>query len=99
LPTESSSRTYEYPSLPQCTLPKLFVSGADDQFAPASQLVQVAASAAEPKRLVLIPEADHSFTGHLDEMREAVRLWVLEVLRGAATDAEPLQDERYNDER
>jgi len=81
LPTESSSRTYEYPSLPQCTLPKLFVSGADDQFAPAAQLEQVTASAAEPKRLVLIPNGDHFFDGQLMPMQQALAAWLKEQLQ------------------
>ena len=42
------------------------------------------ADAAEPKRLVLIPQADHFFTGHLEEMRNAVSLWVREVIGAAA---------------
>jgi len=81
LPTQSGSRKYEYPSLAQCTLPKLFLSGADDQFAPATQLAQVAASAAEPKRLALIPGADHFFDGQLMPMQQALAGWLKEQLQ------------------
>jgi alpha/beta superfamily hydrolase len=81
LPTQSSGRKYEYPSLARCTLPKLFLSGADDQFAPAAQLAQVAASAAEPRRLVLIPGADHFFDGQLMPMQQELSGWLKEQLQ------------------
>ena len=64
--------------------PKLLLSGSNDQFATPAQLEQVFANAAEPKRLVLIPEADHFFSGHLEEMRNALSDWMREVV-GPAT--------------
>ena len=81
LPTQSSGRKYEYPSLAQCTLPKLFLSGADDQFAPAEQLAQMSASAAEPKRLLLISSGDHFFDGQLATMQQALAAWLKEQLQ------------------
>ncbi len=36
--------------------------------------------AAEPKRLLLIPDADHFFTGHLEPMRQALAGWLKEQL-------------------
>ena len=33
-----------------------------------------------PARLVLIPEADHFFTGHLEPMRAALEAWIEEML-------------------
>ncbi len=80
LPTEDQDRRYSYPSLSTCSLPKLFLSGDHDQFAPASQLTQVAAYAAKPKRLVLLPGADHFFTGHLEPMQQALAGWLKEQL-------------------
>jgi alpha/beta superfamily hydrolase len=80
LPTQTADRTYHHPSLQNCTLPKLFLSGDHDQFAPAAQLAQIAASAAEPKRLVLIPGADHFFTGHLAAMQNSLAGWLKEQL-------------------
>jgi hypothetical protein len=41
-------------------------------------LAQVAASAADPKRLVLLPGADHFFTGHLEAMQSALAGWLKE---------------------
>ena len=78
LPLQNGSRVYRYPSLQDCTLPKLFLSGNHDQFAPVNQLEQVAAFAAEPKQLVLIPGADHFFTGHLEAMQTSLTGWLKE---------------------
>jgi alpha/beta superfamily hydrolase len=80
LPTHAEGRDYHYPFLAQCSLPKLFLSGDRDQFAPASELVQVAATTAEPKKLVLLPGADHFFTGHLDAMQNQLVAWLQERL-------------------
>jgi len=80
LPTHAEGRDYHYPFLTQCSLPKLFLSGDRDQFAPASELVQVAATTAEPKKLVLLPGADHFFTGHLDAMQNQLVAWLQERL-------------------
>jgi len=35
-------------------------------------------SAAEPKRLVLLPRADHFFTGQLEPMQHALASWLKE---------------------
>ena len=81
LPTEAAGRGYSYPFLAGCALPKLFLSGDKDQFAPAEQLAQVVACAGEPKRLVLIPGADHFFQGQLDPMQKAFQCWLKEQLQ------------------
>jgi alpha/beta superfamily hydrolase len=81
LPTQSNGRKYKYPSLARCTLPKLFLSGADDQFASAAQLAHVAAAAAEPKQLLLIHGADHFFDGQLTPMQQALAGWLKEQLQ------------------
>jgi alpha/beta superfamily hydrolase len=78
LPTHAEGRDYNYPFLKKCTFPKLFLSGDHDQYAPAEQLMQVAASAAEPKRLLLLPGADHFFTGQLEPMQQALTCWLKE---------------------
>jgi len=80
LPTQAEGRHYSYSSLAHCNLPKLFLSGDQDQFAPALQLRQVAASAADPKQLVLLPGADHFFTGHLATMQLSLASWLKEQL-------------------
>jgi len=80
LPTRSVLHDYRYPSLSHCTVPKLFLSGDRDPFAPAQDLAQMAASAAEPKRLVLLPGADHFFTGHLAAMQNSLAGWLKEQM-------------------
>ncbi len=84
IPVHAEGRDYTYEMLRQSKQPKLLLSGGRDEFASPAQLAQVFADAAEPKRLVVIPEADHFFTGHLEEMRNAVSLWVREVTEPAA---------------
>jgi alpha/beta superfamily hydrolase len=76
LPTHAEGHDYHYSSLHTCTLPKLFLSGDHDQYAPAQQLAQVVASAADPKQLALLPAADHFFTGHLDAMQSSLASWL-----------------------
>lgn len=80
LPTEAAGRGYSYPFLAACTLPKLFLSGDRDQFAPANELAQVTAYAAPPKQLVLLPGADHFFTNQLEPMQQALAGWLKEQL-------------------
>jgi uncharacterized protein len=75
-------RTYTFDFLGECSRPKLFVSGARDQFGPLAKLEALVAAAAEPKKLVLIEGADHFFEGRLRELRETIEGWVAqEVLR------------------
>jgi uncharacterized protein len=80
LPTLSNGRNYQYNSLRACAIDKFFLSGDHDQFAPAAQLVEVFASAKEPKRLQLLPGADHFFTGQLELMQQALSDWLKELL-------------------
>ena len=79
-PTTSQRPAYPYSFLQNLTTPKLFLSGDRDQFAPAEKLTQVAASAAEPRRLIFIPGADHFFTAQLDPMQRALSGWLKEQL-------------------
>jgi alpha/beta superfamily hydrolase len=76
LPTHSPGREYTYPFLANCIFPKLFLSGDRDQFAPVDQLRSVTGSAREPKKLVLIQNADHFFSGHLPAMQTALGQWI-----------------------
>ena len=76
LPTHADGRDYTYPYLASCTFPKLFLSGDHDQYAPAAQLSAIVESAPEPKQFVLIPNADHFFTGHLQAMQATLGQWL-----------------------
>jgi hypothetical protein len=81
LPTHAEGRDYSYPYLDTCPLPKFFLSGDRDPFAPADQLANVVASAAEPKRLQLLAGADHFFTGQMESMQSALSNWLKEQLQ------------------
>lgn len=73
-------RIYTFEFLQNCDKPRLFVSGARDQFGPKAKLEALVASIPDPKKLVIIEGADHFFEGRLREMREAVEIWVKEAL-------------------
>lgn len=73
-------RVYTYDFLRDCTLPKLFVSGARDQFGPRAKLQELVNTVPEPKKLVLIEGGDHFFEGRLKELREAIETWVREAI-------------------
>jgi hypothetical protein len=87
IPVHAEGREYTYELLRESKQPKLLLSGGRDEFASPAQLAQVFAGAAEPKRLVVIPQADHFLAGHLEEMRNALSLWVREVAQPAAHSA------------
>jgi alpha/beta superfamily hydrolase len=76
------NRTYDFGFLQTCSKPKLFVSGARDQFGPKSLLHQLVTSVPEPRKLVLIESADHFFEGRLRELREAIESWIREAVIG-----------------
>jgi hypothetical protein len=75
-PVAAEGRSYTYEFLHDCKKPKLFVSGDRDQFGPAEKLYEVTAQAAEPKRFVLVHNADHFFGGQLEAMRSAIEFWI-----------------------
>ena len=69
-------RLYTFDFLCDCAKPKLFVSGARDQFSPRVKLGALLTSVAEPKSLVVIEGADHFFEGRLRELRHAIEAWI-----------------------
>jgi alpha/beta superfamily hydrolase len=73
-------RVYTFEFLRNCAKPKLFVSGARDQFGPRARLEELVASLPEPKKLVVIEGADHFFEGRLHEMRQAIEGWVKQTI-------------------
>jgi len=77
---DEEPRVYTFDFLQECTKPKLFVSGARDQFGPRAKLEALAGSVPEPKKLVIIEGADHFFEGRLRELREAIEEWVKEAV-------------------
>jgi uncharacterized protein len=83
-------RIYTYEFLQECTKPKLFVSGARDQFGPRAKLEAVVATLPEPKKLVVIEGGDHFFEGRLRELREAIESWVKQLLSDPALHTRPI---------
>ena len=74
-PVAVEGRAYAYGFLGDCAKPKLFVSGARDQFGPQESLARLVEMAPEQKELVIVEGADHFFEGHLAEMQGAIRGW------------------------
>jgi alpha/beta superfamily hydrolase len=56
--------------------PRLFLQGENDEFGPRAAIEALVAPLPEPKSLVIVPGADHYFTGHLDEVQTAIDSWV-----------------------
>jgi alpha/beta superfamily hydrolase len=79
LPIQSDHRIYEHPYLSDCPLPKLFLSGGRDQFAPRETLLAVTEAASQPRRTILIEDADHFFTGRLEAMQQELAAWLKEL--------------------
>jgi alpha/beta superfamily hydrolase len=90
LPLEAEGRSYAYKFLDRCTLPKLFLSGDRDPYATVAQLEQVAAMAAFPKQLLIIPGGDHFFAGPLGAMQQALADWLHELLFEGCRKEQPL---------
>lgn len=62
--------------LRDCAKPKLFLHGSQDQFSNVNDIQAFVATIPEPKRLVIVPDVDHFFTGKLDEVDRALREWL-----------------------
>lgn len=72
LPANDSSFSF----LESCTKPKLFVQGEHDQYGSAEKMRALYSAVPEPKQLVVVPGADHFFTGKLDKVESAVNEWM-----------------------
>lgn len=78
LPTQAEGRVYHYSFLKNLSLPKLFLSGDCDQYAPQAVLEAIVDAAADPKQMVLVPGADHFFSGQLEAMQRELLSWLKE---------------------
>jgi uncharacterized protein len=74
IPVNDSDFSY----LRECTKPKLFVVGTQDQFATRDLVESVVGSFPEPKRLIFVEGGDHFLTGKLDQLDRALTDWVAE---------------------
>lgn len=76
-PIVADDRQYTYEFLADCPQPKLFVSGALDQYGPTDELRKVVQQVAEPRQLVLIDVVDHFFEPDgLPRLRSAIEEWL-----------------------
>jgi alpha/beta superfamily hydrolase len=75
VPMHAAGRDYTYRFLPGCVQPKLFVSGTRDEFA-SEESVEALVTSSPNSSLVWVDQADHFFTGKLDQVRMAIADWV-----------------------
>jgi alpha/beta superfamily hydrolase len=64
--------------LDHCTKPKLFVSGANDDFIDPKGLEQLVSKLPEPKEAVICPGVDHFWGGSENSMAEKVSQFFME---------------------
>jgi alpha/beta superfamily hydrolase len=83
IPSLADGRTYSFEFLEDCTQPKLFVCGAEDQFGPRAAVEPMLQRAAAPKRMVWIEGAEHFFQGtpsspgaKLNQMQAQILTWL-----------------------
>jgi alpha/beta superfamily hydrolase len=72
IPVNKSDLSY----LASCAKPKLFIQGENDEFGARANVEEFVATLPEPKRLVIVPGADHFFTGKLPEVGAAIDAWI-----------------------
>ena len=80
-PVVVEGRVYTYQFLQGCTKPKLFVSGANDQYSPQANLQDLYEILPGPKALVFVEGADHFFEGQLPKMQAAIHHWIQETFK------------------
>jgi len=61
--------------------PKLIIQGTRDEFGPRAEVESFYASLAEPKRIHWVQNADHFFTGKLEEVQRAIRGFLSELIQ------------------
>ena len=68
----------DFSYLQYCPKPKLFVQGSHDQFGAPEKMEALIASLSGERRLALVPDADHFFTGKLAQLDSAITAWLSE---------------------
>jgi uncharacterized protein len=69
------SRVSDVSYVSSIRVPRLFVQGAGDVFGSGEALRTLVEPLPEKRTLVVIPDADHFFTGHLDALQAAIEGW------------------------
>jgi alpha/beta superfamily hydrolase len=72
LPVDKTDMSY----LRSCTKPKLLIQGGNDQFGSRANIEALFATLPEPKSLAIVEDADHFFTGHLNQIAAAIHSWL-----------------------
>lgn len=66
----------DFSFLHQCSKPKLFVQGSDDEFGAIESVKALVASLPGDNHLVVVEEVDHFFTSKLSEVDAAITDWL-----------------------
>jgi alpha/beta superfamily hydrolase len=74
MPVNNSDFTY----LENCSKPKLIVQGMNDEHGASEKLELAVARIPGDTRVVFVQGADHFFTGHLDQLDQAITAWLTE---------------------
>jgi alpha/beta superfamily hydrolase len=73
IPVNNTDFTYLW----NCKKPKLFVHGADDEHGARSKVAELVAALPGENELVIVDDADHFFSGHLQQLDQAITNWVV----------------------
>jgi hypothetical protein len=68
----------DFAFLKTCSKPTLFVQGAQDQYGSLENVRKLVETLSEPRRLVVVEDADHFFAGKLEHVEGAVVEWMNE---------------------
>ena len=74
IPVDNVSLEY----LRSCAKPKLIIQGANDQYGSRVSVEALFQAMPGTKRLVFVEDADHFFTGRLDQVAAAIDAWIEE---------------------
>jgi alpha/beta superfamily hydrolase len=74
IPANLSDLTF----LEKCAKPKLIIQGGNDRYGSQEKVKAMFGTLPEPKKLVIVPGADHFFAGHLNEAGAAIEEWLTE---------------------
>jgi len=70
----------DFSFLADCAKPKLFVHGENDEHGAIAKVREVVAGLSGNNSLVVVPNADHFFTGKLNQLDHAITDWLTPVL-------------------
>jgi hypothetical protein len=79
----------DFSFLKTCEKPRLIIVGDHDRFAAQEKVEELFAVWPEPKRLVIVKDADHFFTGKLGDVSSAIGAWLAERWPSANSAASP----------